>query len=107
MRCFSAVPVPKRTPAEGVERNFIVAFAGMCPYLKDARSCERTVCECARFTFPDKISRRDILYKYCGHPTNWKNCTFKSALDGYYERKYSEVTESASEKTVFGAAKEA
>ena len=66
-----------------------MAFAGMCPYLKDARSCERTICECARFTFPDKISRRDILYKYCGHPTGWKKCMFKAVMDGYYDRKYS------------------
>ncbi len=70
-----------------------MAFTGMCPYLKDARNLERTVCECARFTFPDKISRRDILYKYCGHPTGWKQCAFKSVMDGYYERIYSEKRE--------------
>jgi hypothetical protein len=66
-----------------------MAFAGMCPYLKDARSCERTICECARFTFPDKISRRELLYGFCGHPTAWKNCTFKPIMDRYYDRKYS------------------
>lgn len=66
-----------------------MAFAGMCPYLKDAKSVERTVCECARFTFPDRIIRREILYGYCGHPTAWKECPFKRALDNYYERKFS------------------
>ncbi len=66
-----------------------MTFTGICPYLKDARGCGRTVCECARFTFPDNISRREILYKFCGHPTGWQQCTFKSVLDGYYERKFS------------------
>lgn len=66
-----------------------MAFAGMCPYLKDARSCERTVCECARFTFPDNITRRELIYGYCGHPTAWKECTFKPIMDRYYDRKYS------------------
>ena len=66
-----------------------MAFAGMCPYLKDARSSDRTVCECAKFTFPDRGSRREVLYSYCGHPTGWKECTFKAVLDRYYERKFS------------------
>ena len=70
-----------------------MAFAGMCPYLKDARSCERTICECAKFTFPDRIARREVLYKYCGHPTGWRNCTFKAVMDSYYERKYSPESE--------------
>ncbi len=66
-----------------------MAYVGMCPYLKDARNTERTICECARFTFPDKISRRELLYGYCGHPSAWKECTFKSILDRFYDRKYS------------------
>jgi hypothetical protein len=73
------------------ERIYIVAFAGMCPYLKDARSMERTICECARFSFPDRQTRRDILYGYCGHPSAWRACPFKLALDGYYERKYADT----------------
>lgn len=76
-----------------------MAFAGMCPYLKDARSCERTICECARFTFPDKIARRDILYKYCGHPTGWRECMFKAVMDGYYDRKYSADDAACTEST--------
>lgn len=66
-----------------------MAFAGMCPYLRDARSCDRTICECAKFTFPDRVARREVLYSYCGHPTGWKNCTFKAVMDRYYDRKYS------------------
>ncbi len=75
-----------------------MAFAGMCPYLKDARSCERTICECARFTFPDKISRRELLYGYCGHPTKWKSCTFKTIMDKFYERKYSSGDDGVAER---------
>ena len=67
-----------------------LAFAGTCPYLKDAKRAERTVCECARFTFPDKIARREILYGYCGHPNDWKVCPLKKTMDGFYERKYAE-----------------
>ena len=66
-----------------------MAFAGMCPYLKDARSCERTVCECAKFTFPDKTTRRELIYGYCGHPTAWNECTFKPIMDRYYDRKFA------------------
>ncbi len=67
-----------------------MAFAGMCPYLKETRKSSDTLCECARFTFPDKQSRREILYGCCGHPDNWRECRFKLALDGYYERKYKD-----------------
>ena len=66
-----------------------MAFTGMCPYLKDARSMERTICECARFTFPDKSTRREVLYGMCGHPTAWRACPFKLAMDNHYDRKYS------------------
>ena len=67
-----------------------MAFAGVCPYLKDAKDSSRTVCECARFTFPDKAARREVLYGYCGHPSGWKNCTFKMVMDNYYDRKYEQ-----------------
>lgn len=73
-----------------MRKGKILAFAGMCPYLKDAKTVERTVCECARFTFPDKMARREILYGYCGHPDAWMRCPLKVAMDNYYERKYSE-----------------
>lgn len=73
-----------------MRKGDILAFAGMCPYLKDAKSVERTVCECARFTFPDRIARREILYGYCGHPTAWKICPLKKTMDNFYERKYDE-----------------
>lgn len=74
-----------------------MAYTGICPYLKDARSSEINVCECAKFTFPDKVARREVLYGYCGHPTEWKNCMFKKVLDGYYERKYEKESEETDE----------
>jgi hypothetical protein len=46
-------------------------------------------CECARFKFPDKIARREIIYAFCAHPTAFKDCVFKKVLDEYYyERKF-------------------
>ena len=65
-----------------------MAFAGMCPYLKDAKDSGRTICECAYFSFPDRIARREVLYGFCGHPTRWRECTFKAVMDRYYDRKY-------------------
>ena len=50
---------------------------------------ERTICECARFTFPDKGTRREVLYGVCGHPSAWRACPFKLAMDHHYDRKYS------------------
>ena len=73
-----------------MQKGKILAFTGMCPYLKDAKTVERTVCECARFTFPDKIARREILYGYCGHLDARKRCPLKVAMDNYYERKFAE-----------------
>ncbi len=73
-----------------------MAFAGMCPYLKNTKKADGAVCECARFTFPDKQSRRDVLYGYCGHPDAWRGCMFKLIMDRYYDRKFAQ--ESASPK---------
>ncbi len=65
-----------------------MAFTGYCPYLKETRKSNETLCECARFSFPDKLARRELLYGYCGHPEKWKECQFKKIMDDYYERKY-------------------
>ena len=46
-------------------------------------------CECARLKFPDRDSRREIVYRYCAHPEGYKACMLKQALDHYYERKYA------------------
>ncbi len=67
-----------------------MAYAGMCPYLKNTKKADGAVCECARFTFPDKQSRRDVLYGYCGHPDAWRECMFKQIMDRYYDRKFAQ-----------------
>ena len=70
-------------------KELILAFVGMCPYIKDMRSLKKNICECATFTFPDRKARRDIVYKYCAHPDNWMECPLKKAMDGFYDRKHS------------------
>ena len=59
--------------------------AGACPYFRYEKAGV-TYCECAEMRFPDRRARRDIVYSYCAHPTNFGACPFKHALDGYYER---------------------
>lgn len=67
--------------------------------MKNAKTVETAACECARFTFPDKQARRDVLYGCCGHPDAWRGCVFKLAMDSYYyNRKFSR------EKTAEGVA---
>ena len=82
----------------GGGREFIMAFTGICPYIKDMGKGDRTVCECASFTFPDKVSRSEVLYGYCGLPTEWNNCMFKKVMDGYYERKFELESEAMDER---------
>lgn len=64
------------------------AHEGICPYFMRDRGQGRVCCECARFRFPDKESRREIVYRYCAHPNGYKVCMLKQALDHHYERKY-------------------
>lgn len=61
---------------------------GICPYYLRDRGNGLVYCECARFRFPDKLSRREIVYGFCAHPDNYKKCAIKQAMDHYYERKY-------------------
>jgi hypothetical protein len=61
---------------------------GICPYFYRDRGKGIVYCECAKFRFPDKESRREILYRYCAHPEGYKSCMLKQALDHHYERKY-------------------
>ena len=48
-------------------------------------------CECARFHFPDKLARREIVYTYCAHPSGYRQCVLKQAMDGFYRRKYDRL----------------
>ncbi len=62
---------------------------GICPYYMRDRGKGIVYCECAKFRFPDKGSRREILYRFCAHPEGYKACMIKQALDHYYERKFA------------------
>ena len=64
---------------------------GICPYYIRDRGNGMVYCECARFRFPDKLARREIVYGFCAHPENYKKCALKQAMDHYYERKYSMI----------------
>lgn len=58
--------------------------------MRSAKGSTTISCECASFKFPDKIARREVIYKFCAHPTAYKECAFKAVMDRYYyERKYS------------------
>jgi hypothetical protein len=61
---------------------------GICPYFKRDRGNGRVSCEGASFRFPDRLARREYLYRFCAHPEGYKLCPLKVALDHYYERKY-------------------
>ena len=62
-------------------------YDGICPYFrKENRG--RVYCEGATLKFPDKEARRDIVYRFCAHPTGYNDCPLKQAMDGYYQRRY-------------------
>ena len=67
------------------------ACVGICPYYLRDRGNGMVYCECARFRFPDKLARREIVYGFCAHPENYKKCALKQAMDHYYERKFSMI----------------
>ncbi len=79
---------PRPTAKASSAEEAIDLQVGICPYYLRDRGKGRVYCECCRFDFPDKISRREILYRFCAHPTGYKACMIKQALDNYYERKY-------------------
>lgn len=68
-----------------------------CPYYRRERMKKGAnaggrgfmYCEMARFEFPDKVSRRNLVYKYCcknGCADDGSFCTVKKILDLYYEK---------------------
>lgn len=62
---------------------------GICPYFKKDRGQGRISCEGATFRFPDTLTRREYVYRFCAHPEGYKACPLKQAMDHYYERKYA------------------
>ena len=79
----------KTAPAIGAEAEVTDFHEGICPYFMRDRGKGVVYCECAKFKFPDKGSRREIVYRFCAHPEGYKACMIKQALDHYYERKYA------------------
>ncbi len=61
---------------------------GICPYYDRERGKGKMSCEGATFRFPDLVARREIVYRFCAHPTGYRDCVLKQCLDHYYERKY-------------------
>ncbi|MCQ2430382.1 MAG: hypothetical protein MJ192_08630 [Clostridia bacterium] len=68
---------------------------GICPYYVRDRGKGVIYCECAHFHFPDKLARREYVYKFCAHPSGFKLCPIKCAMDHFYERKYSMIENAA------------
>ena len=64
------------------------ACVGICPYYLRDRGNGMVYCECARFRFPDKLARREFVYRFCAHPEGYRDCQLKVVMDHYYERKY-------------------
>lgn len=64
---------------------------GMCPFYMSEKKSLSMKCELCSFKFPDGEARRAVVYEYCGHPTNYKNCMLYKVLADYYERK--EITD--------------
>ena len=80
------------TGSERVENEVESLYTeGFCPYFLREKGRGVVYCECAKFRFPDKQSRRDIVYRFCAHPEQYKQCPIKQAMDHYYERKYARI----------------
>ena len=82
-------PKEEESYAESRSESRSESCEGICPYFTRERSHGVVTCECARLKFPDRDSRREIVYRYCAHPEGYKACMLKQALDHYYERKYA------------------
>lgn len=80
---------PQAPIAQDTETSMTLSDLHMaiCPYYRRDRGKGRVYCECSHFKFPDKIVRREIVYRFCAHPTGYKACMLKQAMDGYYDRK--------------------
>lgn len=61
----------------------------LCPYFKQDRGRGHICCEGATFKFPDKLARREYVYRFCAHPEGYKQCQLKLTMDHFYERKYA------------------
>ena len=62
---------------------------GICPYYKKELGHGRLRCEAGNLSLPDKLARREFVYRFCAHPDGYKDCQLKGVMDHYYERKYA------------------
>lgn len=67
----------------------VMVTVGICPYFRQDRGQGRVSCEGAAFRFPDKLARREYVYRFCAHPEGYKDCPLKITMDHFYERKYT------------------
>lgn len=61
----------------------------MCPFFigePHEGPLDRIECEIGELRFPDQLVRRRIVFRFCGHPEDYKLCPFYLALQGYYDR---------------------
>ena len=82
-------PRAKASPKEPLDD--LIEQGAICPYYQRDRGLGRVYCECARFHFPDRGAQREIVYTYCAHPSGYKLCPIKQAMDHFYERKYASI----------------
>lgn len=62
---------------------------GICPYYKKELGRGRLRCEAANLSLPDKLARREFVYRFCAHPEGYRDCQLKVVMDHYYERKFA------------------
>ena len=78
------------TAEEDRRRRDENSVIGICPFFKQDRGNGRMSCEGGQIRFPDKDTRREFVYTLCAHPTGYKNCRMRIALEHYYERMYQD-----------------
>lgn len=61
----------------------------VCPFFLKESGYGRFYCEGAILKPPDRIAKREIVYKYCTSMENYKNCMIYQMLTAYYDRLYS------------------
>ena len=63
---------------------------GICPFFKQEKCNGRLHCEGGHILFPDKMARREFVYRFCAHPAGYLDCPLRVMLENYYERKYQD-----------------
>ena len=58
----------------------------ICPFFEREKN-GRLYCECCRLDFKDKLMRRELVYRFCAHTEQYKDCEIYKALCRYYERR--------------------